>query len=103
MSDTAYDKSLDRQVPLGPNGEPVVLVGETYATDLEPVAPVQNPEFDPPVLVYLAADGILEVVTEAGTTRTYPAGTFAAQSVVPLKVTQIRAATTATVYAVHLE
>jgi len=73
MSEKVYSKALDRYVPVGANGETVILAGDAYATDLEPVDPSANPTFDPPVLVYLAADGILEVVTESGTTRTYPA------------------------------
>lgn len=108
MSADPFKALRDRQLQY--QAQPVVLVdpatGEagairlsgSNAEDLEPVNVAAQPTFSPYGYPFLTTDGVLQVVTAAGNTRTYPAGTFPLGVILPVRITQVLNGTTASLY-----
>lgn len=66
--------------------------------DLIPITPAAEPEFTPYAYLYVAAVGVVHVLTATGEDRLYPSGALAVGPT-PLRVTKVFSDTTATVFA----
>ena len=98
----AFGQPFEVPAEEGPGGTLIPLqkvqLSGSNAEDLEPVNVAAQPTFSPYGYPFLTTDGVLEVVTAAGNTRTYPAGTFPLGVILPVRITQVLNGTTASLY-----